>query len=213
MSQRRRGPPRRSSTPEQTRRIIRVHTEGKVTEPEYLRIWGKLYSHIVTLKLSDDYHGYPAGFVNQACEEMDENRSVRQRGDPLYDEIWCVFDRDNHPDIKQTINRAQQKQVDVAFSNPCFELWLVIHRQDQTAYIDRHKVKRLARDLGLTEGKAITIEAFNNNELAKAYEDAKRRAKQLDQKHFGDGSPPRSNPSTGVWRLVDSIRRAPRGGT
>lgn len=35
---------------------------------------------------------------------------------------------------------------------------------------------------------------------------AMNRARALDGKHRGDGSPPRSNPSTDVWRLVERIR-------
>ncbi len=55
------------------------------------------------------------------------------------------------------------------------------------------------------DGKEVKSEMFD--QLENHYEDAKRRARALDRKHQGDGSPPRSNPSTGMWRLIDSIRR------
>ena len=42
--------------------------------------------------------------------------------------------------------------------------------------------------------------------LSARYDDAKQRAQQLDVKHAGDGSPPRSNPSSNMWELVDRIR-------
>jgi len=35
---------------------------------------------------------------------------------------------------------------------------------------------------------------------------AVKRAKLLDCKHEGDGSPPRSNPSSDIWRLIDCVR-------
>jgi hypothetical protein len=44
--------------------------------------------------------------------------------------------------------------------------------------------------------------------LVDRYEMAKARAIRLDAKHEADGSPPGSNPSSGMWRLVDMIRQA-----
>ena len=41
--------------------------------------------------------------------------------------------------------------------------------------------------------------------LVEDFETAKQRAKALDERHAGNGSPPRSNPSTDVWRLVDRL--------
>ena len=210
MNRHRRGPPRRSSGSQQRRRVIRIHAEGERTEPEYLAIWGNLHRRSVTLKFGEYGQGSPSSLVGHACRDADMNRRAVKRGEPLYDEIWCVFDIDNHPNLSQAIDRANQKQgVKIAVSNPCFELWLVLHRRDQTAYIDRGGVQRLARDFGFIEGKSVRAAAFD--ELVDAFEDAKRRAKQLDAKHFGDGSPAGANPSTGVWRLVDAIRAASTG--
>lgn len=186
------------------RRVIRVHTEGIATEVDYLT---KLANHYrATIRLTFGSGGrVPKSLVEQACQDEDERRRQRRPIPPYdYDEIWCVFDVDEHPDINQAIHRARQKGIKIAVSNPCFELWLMLHHQDQTAYIDRMAVQRLARELELIKGKRIDDSSFNL--LLEKYEDARRRAKELDRWHEGNGSPPRSNPSTGVWRLVDSIR-------
>ena len=47
------------------------------------------------------------------------------------------------------------------------------------------------------------------NTLVEAFETARQRARALDECHAGNGSPPRSNPSTDVWRLVDRLRTGP----
>ena len=53
------------------------------------------------------------------------------------DERWLVLDCDhyikpNHlKSFQQAINRARQEKVNVALSNPCFELWLLLHHVDQ----------------------------------------------------------------------------------
>ena len=191
-----------------TRRVIRVHTEGVATEVDYLT---KLANHHrATIRLTFGPGGrVPKSLVEQACQDQDKRCRQRRPVPPYdYDEIWCVFDVDEHPEIKQSVNRARQKGVKVAVSNPCFELWLVLHHQDQTAYIHRRKVQRLAQELGLIEGKRIDDSSFNL--LMEKYEDARRRAKELDRRHKGNLSSTWSNPSTGVWRLVDSIREGSR---
>ena len=45
--------------------------------------------------------------------------------------------------------------------------------------------------------------------LVEAFETAKQRAQTLDARHAGNDSPPRSNPSTDVWRLVDRLTDTP----
>lgn len=44
--------------------------------------------------------------------------------------------------------------------------------------------------------------------LVEAFETAKQRARTLDERHAGNGSPPRSNPSTDLWRLVERLDNA-----
>ena len=205
MSRHRNYRPRRRRPLRETRRVIRVHVEGEKTEPGYLSQWER--RHRETVKLSFGKWGQvPSSLVENACQDEDERRRMRRNIRPPYDydEIWCVFDVDKHLNLKQTIARATQRRIGVVVSNPCFELWLVLHCQDQTAYIDGRQIQRLAKKLGVIEKKQIK----DNDRLIDAYEDAKRRAKQLDKMHERNYSPPRSNPSTDIWRLVDSIRRS-----
>ena len=144
----------------------------------------------------------PDALVRRAKEHL-QNRP-RRREDWDFDEIWCVFDTDAHENLPHAIEDARQSRIAVAVSNPCFELWLVLHVREQTAYIDRYDVQGLSNDLGLSDGKGIAATAWNT--LADAFQTAKERAQQLDQRHAGNNSPPRSNPSTDVWRLVDQLR-------
>ena len=97
-----------------------------------------------------------------------------------------------------------RRGINVAVSNPCFELWLVLHREEQTAYIERHDVQRRSDELQLTDNKRILSAA--ERILVDAVDTAKQRALALDRRHAGNRSPARSNPSTDVWRLVDRLR-------
>lgn len=189
--------------PRKERRIIKVYAEGEVTEYEYLRHWARSSTDVV---LHWGEHGMaPMTLVNRAREDVKRSRrSTRRHGSPDFDEIWCVFDVDNHRNISNALFEARQSEIQVALSNPCFELWLVLHCEDQNAFIERKKIKRRASDLGLIRDKSIPATAL---ELLEAnYDEAKRRAKYLNALHEGNGKQPRSNPSTDLWLLVDRIR-------
>ena len=193
------GRPNRRLGTRQERHVIKVHCEGKVTEPRYLLYLAKTYRsvHITIGSVGKD----PLSLVGDA---RDDARLLGRRRRPDFDEVWAVFDVDEHPNLAQACNEARDSGVATAVSSPCFELWLVLHVQDQTAPIDAAAAQRLARDLGLTEGKAIAAAAWPT--LLDRYEIAKERSIGLSRGHESADSGPYANPGTEVWRLVDIIR-------
>ena len=198
--------PKRGRAEKRTPRyVLRVLTEGRRTEPDYFIVWRRRNAR-VHLNLADSGMT-PDALVRRAKEHL--RGQPRRRADRDFDEIWCVFDTDEHENLPHAVEDAGQNGIDVAVSNPCFELWLVLHAQEQTAPIDRHGVQRLSNELGLSDGKRIADTARNT--LVEAFETAKDRAQALDQRHAGNDSPPRSNPSTDVWRLVDQLRDGTTG--
>ena len=184
-------------------RVIRIYTEGRVTERDYLNYWSRRNDGV---RIDWGESGMsPAGLVARAQADIGvSRRSGRRHGAPAFDEIWCVFDVDAHPNVSQAIIEAERSGIFVAVSNPCFEVWLVLHCEDQRAHVERRRIQRRASQLGLIDGKSIPDTALQL--LAESYEDAKRRARELDAWHDGNDSARRSNPSSGVWRLVDLIR-------
>ena len=193
--------PKRGRAEKRTPRyVVRVLTEGRRTEPDYFILWRRRNAR-VHLDLADSGMT-PDALVGRAKEH--QRGQPRRRADRDFDEIWCVFDTDEHENLAQAVEDARQSGIDVAVSNPCFELWLVLHAEERTAPIDRHAVQHRSTELGLSDGKNIAATARNT--LVEAFETAKDRARALDQRHAGNDSPPRSNPSTDVWRLVDHLR-------
>jgi RloB-like protein len=138
-----------------------------------------------------------------ARRAADLQAARRGRGD-AYTEYWCVFDIDEHPYVARALELATASGISVSVTNPCIELWFLLHFQEQNAAIDRHDAQRRASDY-LSSGKTPTSAALAA--LARHYEEARRRAQALDRKHDLDGSPPRSNSSSEVWRLIERIRR------
>ena len=104
----------------------------------------------------------------------------------------CVFDTDAH---SATRYRRRQAERDRGGS---FQSGDWLHVQEQT--VDRHDVTPVQR-FGSLRGQR---DATAWNTLADAFQTARERAQQLDQRHAGNNSPARSN--SDVWRLVDQLR-------
>lgn len=202
MKRPRSGRPRRSAGTREQRRIIRVLTEGAVTEPSYIAQWARRNRRI-HVEFADSGMA-PLSLVQRAREYQIANRRSRRGGRGIeFDEIWCVFDVDQHPNLDQAINEARQNGIGVALSNPCFELWLILHYEDQTAHIDRHDAQRRARDLGAMVEKRL--DPRNIDALLAGYEAARLRAQQLHERHLANGSDPIENPSSNVWELIGRL--------
>src|SRR3954451_2941209 len=123
------------------RKRVLVICEGEKTEPSYFTGVKRLeQASTVDIEI-DKAGGVPKTLVERAvAKKKDSKRAVSRDGDPnlLYDEIWCVFDVDEHPNLQDAKQQAKANGIELAISNPCFELWLHLHFKEQTASIERH---------------------------------------------------------------------------
>ena len=185
------------------RHELLVFTEGEVTEVQYLKELERHHRSKVVITI-DNRRGVPLTLVRLAIEarERDLKLQRKERG-PARDEYWCVFDRDTHPNIPAALELARNNSIEVAFSNPCLELWLLLHDRDQTAHIDHHDAQKEWRALSGCTDKHLNPAALDL--LIRNYADARARAEYLDEKHRLDGSPEHANPSSSAWRLVQTV--------
>jgi hypothetical protein len=187
------------------KRVV-VVCEGLKTEPNYLRLVNaSTSSALVELLVVDEKATSPKQIVERACfEKNNAAKLARRTKDPnaAIDEIWCAFDVDQHPLLKEARQQAESNGIHLAISNPSIELWFLLHFENQTAHIHRddalHKVKTYMKDYDKT---LQSLDALNDK-----LTDANERARKLDEKHEGDGTNfPENNPSSGMWRLVESL--------
>lgn len=182
--------------------LILVVCEGKVTEPAYLngfRAWCK--NPRVTVRIAGAA-GVPLTLVELAKElkELAEQEARREADDNLlYEQVWCVFDVDEHPKVREARQLATQHGLQLAVSNPCFELWLLLHLRDSPGMRHRHDVQHMLRDLMPGKDKHIDFE-----KLIAGYAEAVSRASRLDKEAAEAGEDGRS-PTTGVYRVTMSI--------
>src|SRR5271165_5586437 len=80
--------------------------------------------------------------------------------------------------LAEAQQQARDNGIEVAVSNPCFELWALPHFQDQRAHIDRHEVQRLCRRYMPRYEKRLPCET-----LLETYKAAVRRSVELEQWH------------------------------
>ncbi len=152
----------------------------------------------------------PKALVERALAMMkDAEREARRRGDDFlrYDEVWCVFDVDDHARLHDARQQARSHGIELAVSNPCFELWALLHFQEQTAWLDRDKLRSFIKRHLPDYRKALPFHI-----LKSGYAEAVRRAEHLDQR-CEERDCPGDNPSTGVYRLTERIREEGRAPT
>lgn len=199
------GPPHRRVSAAALRRDLLVFVEGLRTEEMYLIEWHRRYRDRVLVTI-DPYRAGPLQLVERAVEvQRAEAYEVRRGRGRAHDQVWCVFDRDEHPNFESAVDLAMRHGIHLAMSNPCIELWFLLHFEDQAAFIDRRDAQARAEKV-LSCSKVLSRAALEA--LTDRYDEAKSRAVGLDEKHHGDGSPPGSNPSSGLWRIVDQVRDA-----
>lgn len=199
------GRPKRIDRAAEARTDLLLFVEGSRTEQDYFTYLHRRYRRHVSLAI-DDFRGGPLQLVERAVErQKDEARNERKGRGRAHDAVWCVFDIDEHPNVEAAVDLAAANGVNLAISNPCIELWFLLHFVDQTAFIERDRAQR-ASETHLGCGKALHDGACTA--LHERFDAASRRAQRLIQKHQMDGSPPGSNPSSGLWELVQIIRAA-----
>jgi hypothetical protein len=76
-----------------------LFVEGLRTENSYFTHWRRLYRDRILVEIAP-FRGGPLQLVQHAIEakRTDAQEAKRGRGRP-HDEIWCVFDRDEHPNF------------------------------------------------------------------------------------------------------------------
>jgi RloB-like protein len=184
---------------EEPRKRVYLFCEGAVTERLYFEALGRLYRKNVKVILSEKSGRDPLTLVQFAIVQ-----GTRDSND-MNDEYWAVFDRDDHLSFDDAFERAKKGNIRIAFSNPCFELWILLHFQAQTANLSRTEATKRLKNHMHDYVKAPGLQQLLSNDYSR-YENAKTRAQGLSKQHWKDGDP-RRNPGSTVFELVESIRR------
>lgn len=209
------GPPTRNIRARTAPRKLQilVFCEGEKTERQYLNRWRQEYREFVEIEFDDD-QGEPKGhtpfeMVRRAANRKRRDQKQAKRGQgPAFDLYCCVFDRDEHLKIPEALRTAADNDILVVFSNPCVELWFLLHYGPRTAEIHRRAAQHLWRQQSGCE-KNLTPGVLDELLLPRNYETAKANAQALAKRHAGNGvAIPENNPSSSMWQLLDRVLAA-----
>lgn len=185
---------------------IHIVCEGINTEPEYFICCKDHYgSGMIDLKIVPGA-GVPRTLVDTAVALRQELIAKKRKSKDSFDacfRVWAVFDRDEHPLVEEALVTARDNSIDVAFSDPCFEVWPLLHLVDHGSQDDRHEVHKKLSELmpGYDHNKGAII---NYGLIKDSFDQAYQRAERLNKKRVEELCP-HGRPSTTVGNLVLKI--------
>lgn len=189
---------------------ILIVCEGKNTEPSYFNQF-KLSSATVK-PIGEGYN--TTSLVNRAYQLSQENQ---------YDQVWCVFDKDDFDenDFNNAILMAKANNFGIAYSNQAFEYWLILHFNDHQGggmHRDDYDktINKLIRPFGVEyDGKGSKLinddffdllddidERTNEKRVDLAIKRAERNYKQHNH-----SNPAKEESTTTVFELVQELMK------
>ena len=116
-------------------RLIVIASEGKNTERIYFKALAKEYTnprvHVHILKRSEDEQNNSS--PEHVLKQLNDYKGHYELESD--DELWLVVDRDRWTEAmlsRVATECTQDNFMHVALSNPCIELWLLLHLVDAT---------------------------------------------------------------------------------
>ncbi len=177
-------------------RLIVVAAEGHATEEQYFSMIDSTRVQVKVLSTGEDHQSAPEYVLERLKGFRGEYELAGE------DERWLMLDVDRWGDAKlsRVAREANSTGFGLAVSNPCFEVWLLLHHAETVAQAARcDEVEGWLREaLGGSFNKSrLTLERFKPH-----IEGAVRRARAADDR-------PRSRwpakTGTHVYRVFENI--------
>ena len=114
-------------------RLIVIASEGKATERIYFKALAKEYTnprvhvHILERSEAEQNNSSP----DHVLKQLNDYKSQYEL--EADDELWLVVDKDRWTEVmlsRVAKECSQEVAMHMALSNPCFELWLLLHIED-----------------------------------------------------------------------------------
>lgn len=195
---------------EEPRWKIYIVCEGSVTEPQYFRDFARHgKSQVVEIQIIEK-GGPVRELVNKVkgLEEALERAAKRSKDSfaKLY-RVWGVPDVDAHPKLQEAVNLAKEHHLNIALSNPCFEVWGLLHFAPQDAPMHRRDAQRKLATLmpSYSHDKTPVLDC---GLLREKYPEAVINAKRGLVARKAEGNEG-GNPSSNVFALTEEILNGP----
>lgn len=186
------------------RPIIYIICEGKETETLYFKHF-RTRNCLVDIVPIPSKHKAAEHLVKHAKSLISQSDYYPKDGDQL----WCVFDRDDNKDheLQAAVEYAQKQGYHIAYSNPSFEYWYLIHFEKRNGFIkDSAAVIDLLKRNGYLANYEKSVDVYEELSAYQqtAIERAKERVERLEKDNMVISSCD-SNPVTTVYELVEFL--------
>lgn len=189
------------------RRIYYLFCEGQNTEPGYFGALRRTVRDALIEIQSFGGSGEPKAISEAAIAH---NKSLKRQSKNSFegrDEVWAVFDRDDHDHYYDAAESCRNNGVSVANSNPCFEVWLILHVAEYHKPDGRAEVFKLLEKL--RPDYDSTKKTLDFDDLIKTIDTAEQRGEILLRCRTEEcGGNRLGPPYTMVFELTRSIRAA-----
>jgi len=197
---------RRQTKTRETRKKFLIICEGEKTEVNYFKAF------TVPKKIEVRVKGEgknSLSLVEKAIKMIDNLKK-----DDSFDQIWCVFDKDNcsKEQFNQAEGLAKQKNIKIAYSNEAFEIWFILHFQYLDIATSRSKYPKILTTQMKKYGLLNEQEKYEKNredmyEKLKPYQTTAitNAAKLIQDRDEAKKHPFDANPSTTVHELVQEL--------
>lgn len=210
-------PKRRPQNNRRPRNKFYIYCEGEKTEPNYIRSYiGSLRDGALrdVVRVQSTNKNTPMQLVDVAVAHKKNGASLPG------DIFWVVYDRESVAKYSDDLHdrafvKANANEVNIALSNVCFELWLILHFLDSSApyssFDDLIKRSPLKAEFKKASGKDYEkSDADVFNFVSGRINDARINALKLNKASldFADGrrnKPHHLNPYTDMHLLLDAI--------
>ena len=180
-----------------------IYVEGSVSETLYIRgMRSDLGRRGPNITLGST-RGEPLGLVREALRHRE-----REQGDS-FDQVWCVFDvesPDPHASLSEAIALAHRNGIKCGITNPCFELWLILHFEQCRRWLTSEQACVYLESLPCDYDK--DAKSFDYAKCRSLLQDAMGRADALAAAFDAHAPIADKNPWTSVQVLFREVIRA-----
>lgn len=202
MMRKKRGYKREDSRKVRDYKLFAIACEGGVREPAYFqlfehmseRIKVDIIEDIVRNKELPETKSAPKWVLDRAVKYIEKEGLIDE------DELWFVMDIDKWKEdqLRNIANYCKDyPNWHIVLSNPCFEVWLYLHKRTSLSDLDNISCKALKRTIATFDSKG-----YHPYEFIPDLPDAIKNAKSIDKNtsHFL----PKEN-TTKVYQLGEAL--------
>ena len=184
---------KRSQGKKKRNKKICIATEGEVHEKIYFEGMKKFTNDTILLEViaSNDGNSSPCKILNSL---LDCSKEIRK----YHDELWLVVDVDrwvSDGKLKKVVQTCLENNISLGISNPCFEIWLILHFQEADPSMKRGDYKK-----ALSEALPPNTKKYDAENYMPFVDIAIERARVLDKNPKAKWPQDRG---THIYRLVE----------